>query len=126
MILLDTHVWIWWHADAARLSRRARTCLADADQVAIAAISMWELSMLASRGRLTLDRDPLVWMRQALAQPRSVLLPLSPEVAAASASLTAHGDPADRLILATALVHRARLVTKDQQMRKSANVETVW
>ncbi len=82
--------------------------------------------MLASRGRLTLDRDPLVWMRQALAQPRSVLLPLSPEVAAASVSLTAHGDPADRLILATALVHRARLVTKDQQMRKSADVETVW
>jgi len=97
-----------------------------ADEVAVAAISTWELAMLVARQRLTLDRDPLLWMRQALARERAELLPLSPEVSARSATMTMHGDPADRIIAATASVHGIALVTKDERIRLAAEVPTIW
>lgn len=126
MILLDTHAWIWWHSEPRRLSRRARAAIDEAEDVAVAAISTWELAMLAARGRVRLDRDALLWMRQALARERSELLPLTPEVAALSASLTMQGDPADRIIVATASVHGIALVTKDAAIRSAAEVPTIW
>jgi len=126
MILLDTHAWIWWNSDPRRLSRRARKAIDVADEVAVAAISTWELAMLVARQRLTLDRDPLLWMRQALARERAELLPLSPEVSARSATMTMHDDPADRIIAATASVHGIALVTKDERIRLAAEVPTIW
>lgn len=126
MILLDTHAWIWWNAAPASLSRRASKAIEEADEVAVSAISTWELAMLVARRRLVLDREPLLWMQQALARSRAALLAISPEIAALSATITAHGDPADRLILATARTHRSALVTKDAGMRKADVVTTIW
>ncbi len=84
--------------------------------------------MLAAQGRIEFDRDLLLWIRQALALPRLSLLPLSPEIAVASAQLGHDfvGDPADRIIVATALQHKARLVTKDRRLRTSRRIETTW
>ena len=126
MILLDTHAWLWWHAAPNRLSARARKAIDKAETVAIAAISTWEVAMLVGKRRVTLDRDPVLWMQQALARDRAILLPLSPEVAALSATITAHGDPADRMILATASLHHVALVTKDEKLRQSPIVTTIW
>lgn len=83
--------------------------------------------MLAARGRIELDRDPVIWMEDALVEVGVDLLPLTPAVAAASAQLgDFHGDPADRLIVATALTHGAVLVTKDERIRGFGAVRTAW
>ena len=84
--------------------------------------------MLVARDRIELDRDVLLWMQQALAQPRIVLFPLSPEIAVLSTRLEGsfHGDPADRILAATCLQYRARLVTKDDRLRSYRPVRTLW
>jgi len=127
VIVLDTHAWIWAASAPARLGREARRLLARERARGVAAISCWEIAMLAARGRIELDRDPVTWMEDALAALRADLLPLTPTVAAASAQLGAlHGDPADRLIVATALTHGATLVTKDERLRGIGTVRTAW
>lgn len=83
--------------------------------------------MLAALGRIGLDRDPVAWMEDSLRAEGLELLPLTPAVVAASAALRdAHGDPADRLIVATALTHGASLVTRDRRIRELAAVRTIW
>ena len=127
MIVLDTHAWIWAVSEPGKLSRSARYHLRKADRIGIAAVSCWEFAMLVQKKRIAIDRGALEWMEQALAQPRFELLPLTPAVAVTSTQLGGfHGDPADRQIVATALVHSARLVTKDSNIHKCDMVETVW
>lgn len=128
MIVLDTHAWIWWAASPGRLSARARAAVDAAGAVGVAAISVWELAMLVAKKRLELDRDVLAWARQALALPRVALLPLSPEIAVASCTLPAEfaGDPADRIIVATALENGAVVVSKDARLRGLETVRTIW
>jgi len=83
--------------------------------------------MLVSRGRLELDREPLEWMEDALAEHQIELLPLTPAIGALSVSYGAlHGDPCDRIIVATAQVHSASLVSKDSMIGDSKIVPVVW
>ena len=128
MIIADTHSWIWWISSPSKLGVRARRALESAPEIGICAISCWELAMLVAKGRLGLDREVLVWIKQALARPRMNLLPLSPEVAVGAAGLVGelNADPADRIIAATALRQRAQLVTKDRRMRDYKKLHTVW
>jgi PIN domain nuclease of toxin-antitoxin system len=127
VIVLDTHAWIWAASDPTRLGREARRILARDRARGVAAISCWEVAVLVARGRIELDRDPVTWMEDALAGLGVDLLPLTPAVAAASAQLAGfHGDPADRLIVATALTHGAVLVTKDDRIRGHRVVRTAW
>lgn len=127
MIVLDTHAWIWAVSAPDQLGREARRLLARDRVRGVAAISCWEVATLAARGRIDLDRDPVAWMEEALAEVGADLLPLTPAVATASAQLgDFHGDPADRLIVATALTHGAVLVTKDERIRHFGAVRTAW
>ena len=127
MILLDTHAWIWLASDPDQIGSTARRALQRERSRAVAAISCWEVAMLAARGRVELDRDAWTWMDDALRAHRLELLQLTPAVAVASAQLGAfHGDPADRLIVATALTHGAALVTRDERIRDSGIVKTLW
>lgn len=127
MIVLDTHAWIWLTSDPDRLGTVARRMIRRDRSRGIAAISCWELAMLAARGRIELDRDPVAWMDESLRAGNIQLLPLTPAVAVASAQLGSfHGDPADRLIVATALTHGASLVTKDERIWKQGLVKTAW
>jgi PIN domain nuclease of toxin-antitoxin system len=129
VILLDTHAWIWWAAETPRrLSARARRAIADSPSVGVSAISTWEIAMLVSKGRLELDRDVLVWIRQALALPRVTLVPLTPEIAVRSTRLGDgfQGNPADRILVATARELGAALVTRDETLRRAEGVRTVW
>lgn len=75
MIVLDTHAWIWWAAGSARLPAVARHTIDGAASVGVCAISLWEVAMLIAKRRLELDRDPLEWVKQALALPRVELVP---------------------------------------------------
>lgn len=127
MIVLDTHAWIWLASDPGRLGRAAAKAIRAARSRGVAAISCWEIAMLVAIDRIELDRGPVSWMDGSLRAEGIELLPLTPAVAVASAQLGAlHGDPADRLIVATALTHGAVLVTKDERIRGSGLVKTVW
>ena len=102
--------------------------LGAAKRIGVPAICCLEIATLAVRGRITLDRPPLEWMLEALAFERMELIPLTPAIAVRAAALPTSfpGDPADRLIVATTIVEGAMLVTKDDRIRESGIVETVW
>jgi PIN domain nuclease of toxin-antitoxin system len=126
VIVLDTHAWIWTVTDPDKLSPAARRRVAEESTLGVSAISAWEVAMLVAKKRLGLDRGVMEWVRAALAQPGVTLLPLAPEIAVAAAGMTLHGDPSDRMIVATALQHGADLVTADSHIRRSRVVRTVW
>ena len=129
MIVLDTHVWIWWVSEPTRLSAPAQAAVANARKVGICPISIWEISTKVAQGKLSLDRKLDVWVHQALARPGAELLELSAQVAVLAGQLGGrgfHGDPADRLITASAMSRGVELVTKDQAIRAFDEVRTVW
>lgn len=128
MIVLDTHAFVWWMNQPTDLSRTARTACEEADVLGIPAIACWEIALLAAYGRL-LDRiDIRAWLNDAFAVRSNHLLPLTPDIAATAAALppAVGRDPADRLIVATAIEHRAPLVTKDDRIRDANVVTTIW
>lgn len=128
MILLDTHAWVWWASSPERLSRRAAAAIADESERAVSAISCWEVATLVRRGRLKLDRPAELWLRQALGMPGVVPLDVTPEIASVAGTLgdDFHGDPADRILVATALARACRILTRDERLRSSARVTTIW
>ena len=131
MIVLDTHAWIWWVTDPARLGPRARAAVvaAEADQgIVVSSISVWEIAVKVALGKLTLDRDLRVWMAMASMYPGLSVHSLDPSDALESALLpgTFHKDPADRLIIALARRLDSPLVTNDAAIRAYRHVKTVW
>jgi PIN domain nuclease of toxin-antitoxin system len=129
VIVLDTHAWLWWTAEPQRLSEPARAAIDQATNIGVSTLSAWEVAMLAVRGRITLDRDVGLWVRQALADPRTEPLPPSAEIAVAAGLLDAKrfpGDPIDRLIYATALATRSHLVTRDTAIAAFDPALTIW
>lgn len=118
-LLLDTHVLVWLAEGDARLPvpvQRAIEQAADEGQVWVSAITPWEIGMLVAKGRLVLARDVQAWVDEVLALPGLRLAPLLPAIAVASTRLPGEmqGDPADRLIVATARHLGAALVTADR------------
>ncbi len=128
LIVLDTHVWIWLHLAPSKLSRAARRAVESRGPIGIPAIACLELSVLVNRGILRLDRPTLEWIEDALAEPRTELVPLSPAIAVRAAGLggATLTDPADRLIAATAIELDATLVTRDQRLLEAQAVRTTW
>ena len=131
MIVLDTHVLVWWLAEPTRLSSRAHRAVAraaGANAVVISTISLFEISTLLRRGRLRLQIDAERWVAALRSLPELVIEPISAEIAwlAGVFGGTVPGDPADRIITATAQVLGARLVSADEALRSAASVETIW
>lgn len=129
-VLLDTHVWLWWLTGAPRMPKKDREALdrqATMELPFIAAISMWEAEMLVSRRRLVLVEPFDPWIRRMTAPDTVRVLPLDAEVVTALHSLpkSFHGDPADRLIVATARAHALPLATRDRAIRRSRLVR-IW
>ncbi len=129
MILLDTHIWIWWvHGDLALPSRvQASIELRSGEGIAVSAISCWEVAKLVERGRLDLPLEIREWMEMALSGSGVTIIPISPSIAIESTTLpgTFHRDPADQIIVATARVHRFPLVTCDTKIRSYPHVSLV-
>jgi PIN domain nuclease of toxin-antitoxin system len=119
-LVLDTHVWLWVvEGDQRELAARAIEEIDGASRsgdVLVSAISVWEVAMLEARGRISLSRPVEDWVRSALRAPGIRLLPLTPEIAIESTRLpgSAHGDPADRILIASARVTGGRLATRDR------------
>jgi PIN domain nuclease of toxin-antitoxin system len=119
-LLLDTHAWFWFRLGEAAVFRRASMAAiqgaADRSALRVSVISVWEVAMLAGKGRVQLGLPTLEWVRRALAAPGLALADLTPEIAVEACSLPGefHGDPSDRIIVATARVTGATLYTKDR------------
>jgi PIN domain nuclease of toxin-antitoxin system len=126
LIVLDTHAAVWWAGDPARLGRGARARLDTEERVGIPSIVFWEVALLVRRRRLDLGLGAADWADAIQSIPRVDALPLTAEIALQADDLQMHPDPADRFIVATALHHRAPLVSKDRLMRALQFVETVW
>lgn len=121
MILLDTNVAVWLFNGDPELGRESRDLIeeARADQgISLSAITLWEISMLVEKGRLNLGQDTLRWIEAALASPGVSLTPISAAIAVKAGKLprSVHGDPADRLIIATAQALESRLLTSDRKI----------
>jgi PIN domain nuclease of toxin-antitoxin system len=129
LTLLDTHAWLWWLSGSQELPSRTRDHIEaalEAEDLAVAAISAWESSMLVQKRRLTLmvPVDELVVGCERLVGFSWV--PLTARIAVKAAGMTLHPDPADRFIAATALTHDATLVTKDERLRSFESLRTLW
>src|SRR5687768_4419986 len=121
-LVLDTHVWIWMlEGVESELSAATIAAIEEAGgraELVISAISIWELGMLEAKGRITLSRSIDEWVRAALTAPGLRLADLTPEISLESTRLprSSHGDPADRMIVATARVLGGTLVTCDDRI----------
>jgi len=127
-LLLDTHVAHWWSAEPKRVSAPARKALEDADELVLAAISWYELAWLAKHERIAVTVPIRSWLDGLASQLRT--LGVTPAIADMAVGLPATfpGDPADRLIYATAIEHGLGLVTKDRAIRDHDRPRslTIW
>ncbi len=128
MIVLDTHAVLWLADDPRRLGRVIRRELDRSDRRLVSAITAWELGTLVRRGRIALTLGVEDWLRAAVVTERLEIAPVTAEIACAAAALDErfHGDPADRLIYATAQVHGCPLGTKDARIAAFDPRRTVW
>lgn len=127
-ILLDTHVVFWWKVASHRLTPRAATAVAEADELAVAAVTWYELAWLIENERLRVDTTARSWLKEAAVAVRSV--DITPAIAATAASLPRAfpRDSADRLIYATAIEKGWQLVTRDERLRDYPHLRpiTIW
>lgn len=116
--VLDTCAWIWITQGDKRITRGIQSRLIEADWL-VSAISVWEVAMLASKKRIDLNCSIEQWIDKALINvPRMMIAPLAPEIAVRSCNLRGykHSDPADRIIIATALYYKTAVVTGDAKI----------
>ena len=123
--LLDTHAWIWMVGDQReRASKKAWEEIDDAsltNSLGVSEISFWEIAVKAASGKLELYRDPVVWLREAAAMPGIGIMEVSRETLVKSALLEMpHKDPADRILVATAIRYGMRLATADVRIVRYA------
>lgn len=127
-VLLDSHVLHWWSSEPDKLSRAATQRLEAADELAVASITWFELAWLAQNGRIALAVPVRSWLEELAAEVRSV--GTTPAIAATAVALPPAfpGDPADRLIYATAIELGWEIVTKDRRLRGHRHPRpiTVW
>ena len=129
--LLDTHAWDWWLAEDRRLSTRAKSAITTGlveQDLWISLISVWEVATKVEKKQLILDRSLDQWLDEALTPQGLGVWELTRPILVESCELPQpfHGDPADQILVATARHHGARLVTKDQRIRRYAHVQSVW
>jgi len=129
MIVLDTHIWIWWVHGTSHLSEKQIDIIAahEDDIIGVSAISCWEVAKLVEYGRLALPYPVLEWLEMALSYPGMKLLPLTPKIVVESTQLPGefHRDPADQIIVATARVFRCPLVSQDKKIVNYPYVTTI-
>jgi PIN domain nuclease of toxin-antitoxin system len=131
MILLDTHAWIWFISNPDNLSKKAKIAVNQAvkdESVLISSISAWELALLVKKERILLKLDVTDWITKSESLPFIKFIPVTNSIAVKSINLPQplHPDPADRIIVATALSAGATLVTKDSRLLGYSPVKTIW
>jgi PIN domain nuclease of toxin-antitoxin system len=131
MIVLDTHTWIWFISNPDFLSKRAQKAVNAAvkdKSILISSISAWEIALLVKKKRLKLTLEVTDWIAKSESLPFIQFVPVTNQIAVKSLNLPLplHPDPADRIIIATALALGAALVTKDEKLLGYAHIKAIW
>lgn len=131
MIVLDTHAWVWFVNDPRQLSAPARRAAEEAmsrDAIYISSISAWEVALLAASGRIELKISVQDWIAASEALPFFNFVPVDNAVFIRSVLLPGplHSDPADRVIIATAIMKGMPVVTKDEKIRNYSKIKSIW
>ena len=131
VIVLDTHAWVWWVSKPEQLSDKTRNAVRQATEMNtlfISSISVWEVAMLTEKGRLELTLDVGEWVAASEALPFVHFVPVNNHIAIKAVKLPQplHSDPADRIIIATALSLGATIVTMDRKILDYPHVKTLW
>ncbi|GMO41732.1 MAG: hypothetical protein Ta2F_17720 [Termitinemataceae bacterium] len=108
-----------------KIPKHILSAISEETVLGIPAISLWEIAMLVRKRRIILPGSVLEWTKIALSMPKIKILPLTPEIAALSETLPMHGDPADRLIGATAIIHGCCLATIDVPLSKLLGLQII-
>ena len=129
--LLDTHTWIWWNMRPRNLSQKVMELIGNEeayDELLLSALSPWEFSKLVEKGRVGISTNPEKWIFTALEMPKLRLVNLTPLIAYRSTVLPRpfHDDPADQIIVATALEENATILTKDKRILNYKYVQSLW
>ena len=126
---MDTHVWYWFMVGDKTLKNKVVNDINKAaldGSLCLSAISVWEIAMMESKGRVNFKLPILQWVEEALHSVPIQLLPLFPSVAVESCQLNHfHGDPADRIIVATARIEKLILLTRDKKIQHYASLNKV-
>jgi PIN domain nuclease of toxin-antitoxin system len=131
MIVLDTHAWVWFVSNPEMLSKTARKSI-DAvigeNDIFISSISAWEIALLAANNRLNLTLDVADWITKSESLPFFHFVPVDNAIAVKSVNLPLplHNDPADRIIIATAISLGASLISKDSRIQNYPHVKSIW
>lgn len=129
MIVLDTHIWIWWVQGDKRLTNGQIQAIRENEggSIGVSAISCWEVAKLVKLGRLQFSIPLETWFEKALIYPGIQLLALTPEIAIASTRLPGefHRDPADQLIVATARYYNCPLLTSDSRIANYPHITNI-
>ena len=132
MIVLDTHVLIWWVSGIEKLSQKASKVIATHESIdrsiLISSITAWEITMLVEKGRLTLNMEVQAWLEEVGRIPAVAFVPVDNTIAVKSASLPGdfHKDPVDRLLVTLARKGSHPLVTADKKILGYKHVKSVW
>lgn len=131
MIAVDTHILLWDALTPDRLSATAAEAVAAANQadgIIVADISLWEIAMLIQKGRVEIEWGCNAFLNLILQANKIHVRAITPQIAATSTQFltTINADPADRLIVATALVAGVPLVTADRNLRDANEIATIW
>lgn len=130
MILLDTHALLWWLDQPGSLGKKAQKLIGESNQnksVYVSAISFWEIGMLVTKGRLVLTMPLDNWVNKVVGLEEVEVIDINWKLALTANLIDyPHPDPADRLIISTALEHKLKLITKDKRINSYQKVETIW
>lgn len=129
MIVLDTHIWVWWADGNEKLTKTQIETITthEAEVIGVSAISVWEVAKLVELGKVELQTSLHEWIENALNYPGVRLIELTPDIAVESTQLPGvfHRDPADQIIVATARIYDCSLVTSDGKILKYPHVKTI-
>ena len=131
MIALDTHVLVWFVSSPAKLSRNVQKRINEEirrNDILVSSISVWEIYMLVKKERLKITMHPEIWLEKVESLPFLQFVPVDNRIASKSVNLPEpiHNDPADRIIIATALSVGAVLITSDRRILNYPHVESLW
>jgi PIN domain nuclease of toxin-antitoxin system len=128
MIILDTHIWLWWVDSSSRLTARLEQLILEhqVSQLGVSIFSCWEVAKLVEKNRVELSYPVDEWLNYAIAYPGVQLLPLTLPIIVQSTQIAGfHNDPADQIIVATAKVHNCPLLTVDEKILAYPDVNTL-
>lgn len=131
MIVLDTHALVWFISNPEKLSANAKKIIDQEikkQEILVSSISVWEIYMLIKKERIKLTMDPDIWIEKIESLPFIRFVSVDNRIASKSVNLPEplHDDPADRIIIATALEFGATLITKDKRILRYSHVQSLW